>query len=33
MKDPWLQVEGLAWMQAPQPHGVYDMVVSDLMVS
>jgi len=32
MKDPWLRVEGSAWMQAPQPHGVYDMVVSDLMV-
>jgi hypothetical protein len=32
MRDPWLRGQGGAWLPSPQNQGVFNLVVSDLML-
>jgi hypothetical protein len=32
MNDPWLRDKNLTWIQSPQPQGVHNLTVNDLML-
>jgi hypothetical protein len=32
MTEPWLRGEGKGWIRVPQPQGVYNITVNDLML-